>query len=88
MTQNNNPTISSLWPTSFKPPQLPLAFYLIIYNYLEREIEKNPELRLPLLAQMYGWRSREVHDHIHAQMAEIWDKRIALEMYGTPGALV
>lgn len=54
----------------------------IIVNWLDIEIEKNVELRLPVTAELIGWRNREVRDYIKWCFEDHWYEELAMKLYG------
>jgi hypothetical protein len=53
----------------------------VIINWLEIEIEKHAELRLPVLAQIRGHRNREVHEYIKENLGN-YQEIARLALYG------
>ncbi len=53
----------------------------IIINWLDIEIEKHAETRLPLLAQIQGHRNREVRSYIKENIHD-WQEIVRLALYG------
>ena len=53
----------------------------IIINWLDIEIEKHAELRLPALAEIKGHRNREVRSYIKENIHQ-WQEIARLALYG------
>ena len=76
--------LRQLFPYTFNQP--PTWFFgshwLIVVDWLEREIEDGAEERLPILRQIVGHRNHEVHDYVTTYMDTVGNERICREMYG------
>ncbi len=72
---------NSLFPRTWIVPLNPLKYdQIIIFNWLDQQITANPEKEIPALAQVSGWRNREVYQWVKNDT--VWKDRLAIEMYG------
>jgi hypothetical protein len=75
-------TLGSLVPLRYILQLNPLKYdQIIVFDWLEVEIEPAAETRLPLLAELHGHRNREVYEYIIATRGD-W----AFQYAGTDAA--
>lgn len=69
-----------LIPKPYFAPFLPIVWQLIFIEWLQNEVPH--EMQMPLLNEIYGWRSREVFDWLRADK-ERRDRQTSIAVYGS-----